>query len=71
LFLLKSVEQICIKSNVHMRTQKQPPAQDRKKKYELPALTVYGPVWELTQKVGPAGQLDGRRIGTRIRTRAG
>jgi|GEM_PF-1480587 len=54
-----------------MRTQKQPPAQDRKKKYELPALTVYGPVWELTQKVGPAGQLDGRRIGTRIRTRAG
>lgn len=41
-----------------------------RKKYDQPMLTVYGTVWQLTQRIGRNGNPDGRRFGPRIKTHA-
>lgn len=42
-----------------------------KKAYEPPALTIYGTVWKLTQKVGQRGQFDRKKpVGPRQHTHA-
>jgi hypothetical protein len=50
----------------------QPPnSANEKKAYHRPALTVYGTVWELTQRIGRHGNADSRRpFGLRVRTHA-
>lgn len=51
--------------------KQQPNSMNDKKTYYRPVLTIYGTVWQLTQRIGRHGNLDSKHhFGLRVRTHA-